>query len=298
MDLRQLLYFSTLAETLNFRRAAERLNMSQPPLTVAIRKLEDELGAPLFTRNARGVTLTAAGEAALPSARAALAQADQVRSAAREGLMGERGKLTLGYVSSAMYAMLPRLISLYRRQYPEVELVLEEATSVEILERLALRQMDVGLVRLPLLQPALVDTSVVEIDELVAALPETSALAQRDRVSLRLLGCQPFITFPRTSVLYATTVMACHQAGFTPQVAQHADQVHTIMSLVQSGLGVALVPFKATRYVPEGVKLLRLAEPARIEMGLVILREEASALARNFRAVALANSDTECISIS
>src|SRR5438067_4816955 len=132
MELRQLLYFTTLADALNFHRAAERLNISQPPLTVAIRKLEEELGMRLFVRGPRGVTLTAAGEAALGPARAALAEAEAVRQAAREGSEGERGRLTVGFVSSAIYALLPGLIPLYRRRYPQVDLILEESTSVDI----------------------------------------------------------------------------------------------------------------------------------------------------------------------
>jgi DNA-binding transcriptional LysR family regulator len=296
MDLRQLLYFTTLAETLNFRRAAERLNISQPPLTVAIRKLEEELGAPLFTRNPRGVALTAAGDAALGSARAALSQADQVRQAVREGFMGERGRLTVGFVSSAIYAALPRLIPLYRRRFPQVELVLEESTSIEIARRIRLRQMDVGLVRLPLLDSAQVDTAVIETDELMAAVPEAHPLASRRSLPLRLLAAEPFVTFPTTSVLHAHILMACHEAGFTPHIAQAAAQVHTILSLVRSGLGVALVPSRAGRYAPEGVKLQRLTQPPRIEMGLAVARDAASPLAQHFRSLALAEADSHLIS--
>src|SRR5688572_6835822 len=105
MELRQLRYFTTIAETLNFHRAAERLNVSQPPLTVAIRKLEEELGAALFLREARGVSLTPAGEAALPFARSALVQADLVRQAAREGSEGERGRLLIGFIGSAVFGL-------------------------------------------------------------------------------------------------------------------------------------------------------------------------------------------------
>jgi DNA-binding transcriptional LysR family regulator len=295
MDLRQLLYFTTLAETLNFHRAAERLNISQPPLTVAIRKLEDELGAPLFIRSARGVVLTPAGEAALPSARAALSQSEQVRQAVREDFMGERGRLTIGFVSSAIYALLPRIIPAYRRRFPRVELVLEEATSVEIARRIRLRRMDVGFVRLPLLEAAHVDTAIIEVDHLMAAVPEAHPLAHRRTLPLRMLAHEPLITFPPTSVLHANILMACHQAGFTPHVAQEAAQVHTILSLVESGLGIGLVPSKASRQAPEGVRLLQLADPPHIEMGLALAREAASPLARHFRTLAHAGQAEELV---
>jgi len=293
MDLRQLLYFTTLAETLNFRRAAERLNMSQPPLTVAIRRLEQELGAALFERSSRGVTLTMAGEAALAPAQATLAQADQVRQAVREGLSGERGRLAIGFVSSTIYALLPRLIPLYRRRFPHVELGLEESTSSEIVDRIRRRELDVGFVRLPLLEPAQVATQVVEVDELMAAVPAGSPFAGRDSIPLRALAPQPFITYPRTSALHTNMLAACHAAGFTPHCAQEASQVPTAISLVQSGLGVGLVPSNAARHVPSGVTLVRLTHPPRIEMGLVLAAHAPSPLAAKFRDVVNGACDSE-----
>lgn len=296
MDLRQLLYFTTLAETQNFHRAAERLNISQPPLTVAIRKLEEELGAPLFVRGPRGVTLTAAGEAALEAARATLSHADHVRHAVREGSTGERGRLNVGFVGSAIYELMPKLIPLYRRRYPNVDLVLEEGTSIDIVRRIRAHQLDVGIVRLPLLELTELDTRVIETDELVVAVPTANTLSRRRSLPLSLLAAEPFVLFTRISVMHAIILMACHNADFVPRVAQEATQVHTILSLVQSGLGVALVPSKATRHVPEGVKLLRLAEPIRIETGIALPREAASPSALNFQALALGTGDLQKLS--
>ena len=292
MELRQLLYFTTVAETLNFHRAAERLNISQPPLTVAIRKLEEELGTQLFVRGPRGVTLTAAGEAALTFARGALAQADHIREAAREGSEGERGRLTIGFISSAIYALLPALIPLYRRQFPRVEMVLEESTSIEIVRKIRSRELDVGFVRLPLLELAHLDTRIIEDDVLVAAIPDANPLSNRRSLRLSALAAEPFVLFPRVSVLHATILMACHHAGFVPQVAQEAAQVHTILSLVQSGLGIALVPARATRYVPEGVTLVALVDPPNIQTGIALLQAGASPLALNFRETALSAPDS------
>ena len=206
VDLRQLHYFTVLAETLNFHRAAERLNMSQPPLTVAIRKLEEDLGVPLFVRSPRGVTLTAAGEAALESARATLAHASQIRQTAREGALGERGRLQVGFVGSAIYELLPRLIPAYRRRYPKVDLVLEESTSIDIARKLRSHQLDVGLVRLPLLDMSGLDTQVTEVDELVVAVPTASVFAQRGSLALSQLAGEPFIIFSRISVLSTDTL--------------------------------------------------------------------------------------------
>ena len=150
MDLRQLRYFTVLAETLNFHRAAERLHMSQPPLTVAIRKLEEDIGAELFTRDPRGIRLTAAGLAALPAARATIAQADQVREFARQGAQGVRGRLSVGFIGSAVSELLPRIITPFRAAFPAVTLSLVEMNSVDIMSDIESRKVDVGLVRLPL----------------------------------------------------------------------------------------------------------------------------------------------------
>lgn len=281
MELRHLLYFVTLSETLNFRRAAARLNISQPPLTVAIRNLEAELGAPLFVRSPRGVSLTPAGEAALGPALAALAEAGQVRQAVAESREGARGRLSIGFMGSAIYELLPFLIGRYQERYPNVELVLAESTSVEIVRHVRDRQLDVGLVRLPLTETAGIAISVVEHDELVAAVPSTSPLASLAPLPLSTLKAEPFIIYTRSSALRRIILSACHGAGFVPKVAQETNQVYTMLSLVRSGLGVALVPSKATRYVPDGVTLLGLREAQPIEAGIVVSADRSTPLVRN-----------------
>lgn len=293
MELRQLTYFTTLAETLNFRRAAERLNMSQPPLTVAIRKLEAELGAVLFLRGPRGVSLTTAGEAALEHAHAVLMEAALLRQAVGDEADGERGHLSIGFVGSAIYALLPRLIRLYGKRYPKVEVELIESTSVEIVEQIQSRRLDVGLVRLPLLNTRNLDIDVVEQDELVVVVPSTSRLADRVTVSLSELRDEPFILYTDASALRRIIMMACHRANFVPRLAQVASQVYTILSLVQSGLGIAMVPSRATRHIPDGVTLLRLAEQQPIEAGIIVSSRWATSLARNFVTVATSEAGPE-----
>ncbi|MCP1471756.1 DNA-binding transcriptional LysR family regulator [Sphingobium sp. OAS761] len=286
MELRQLRYFVTLAETRNFHRAAERLNMSQPPLTVAIRKLEDELGTLLFVRGTRGVTLTPAGQASLEAAAATLAQAERFRESAREGATGERGRLRVGFVGSATFELLPRIIPEYRRRYPAVELVLEEATSVDIARQLVAGTLDVGLVRLPLTEMAAVDTTVIDPDEMHVAVHDASPLASADSVSLRALADEPFILQSGISVLHSVTLNACHAAGFVPTVAQEAAQLNAVLALVRSGLGVALVPSRAAGSMPQGVRLVRLADRVAIETGVALPRGSDSPLARNFASIA------------
>ncbi|MBU6392963.1 MAG: LysR family transcriptional regulator [Sphingomonadales bacterium] len=296
MDLRQLRYFTVLAETLNFHRAAERLNMSQPPLTVAIRKLEEDLGAALFHRDPRGVRLTAAGLAALAPARAALADAEQVREAVRQGAGGERGRLVIGFIGSAIGELLPAVIAPFRETYPRVELVLEEMSSVDIVRAIAGHTCDVGLVRLPVMDASKVAIAVIERDLLVAALPAADELAtDRESLALTELAERPFIIYSPVSVLHATIRLACQRAGFVPDVAQEATQVQTILSLVQAGLGAALVPARAARFAPEGVCLLPLSEPIPIEMGIASA-PDAGPVARNFISMALRAIDSDHVS--
>lgn len=286
MDLRQLRYFNALAETLNFHRAAERLHISQPPLTVAIRKLEEELGVALFERDPRGVRLTTAGLAAVTPAREALAAAEKVREAVRQGAAGLRGRLSIGFIGSAIGELMPRIVSPFRHAYPEVELALEEMNSVEIVRAIAGRRLDIGLVRLPVMDSAPVAIDVIETDELVAVLPASDVLARRKTLDLGALADRSFIIYSPVSVLHATIRLACHRAGFTPRVAQAAVQVQTILSLVEAGLGVALIPGRSARFAGEGVRIVSLAEAVPIAMGIA-RAEEASVLARNFVRTAL-----------
>lgn len=291
MNLRRLNYFIVLAEELNFHRAAERLNMAQPPLSVAIRKLEEELGAPLFERKTRGVELTAAGKAALGPARETLAHAAMIGEAVKLGKIGESGRISLGFVGSAVSELLPTIIPAFRNSFPSVELVLEEMTSVDILEGIDQHTLDVGLVRLPTAQPSRANISVIERDMLIAALPSSHAQAKRKDVRLDELADEPFILHSPVSILRSITLIACQKAGFAPRITQEIIQVQTALSLVQSGLGVALVPARMARFVPEGVTLLPLRDPVEIEMGLAWGADAAPAVA-NFVAVAKKAYDT------
>lgn len=300
MDLRQLRYFSALADTLNFHRAAERLHISQPPLSVAIRKLEEELGVALFEREPRGVRLTAAGQAAIGPAREVVELADQVRDAVREGAAGRRGKLTVGFIGSAIGQILPKIITPFLKDFPDVELTFEELNSVQILSAIAARHVDIGLVRLPVMDSSPVKIDMIEHDVMVAALPSNDALSQCSAVSLEALADRPFIIYRPDSVLHATIRLACQKSDFIPRVVQEATQVQTILSLVEAGLGVALIPANCVRFAGEGVRIVALEKEVAISMG--IARScEASPLAMNFvntalRVTSARQSDSELLS--
>lgn len=274
MDLRQLQQFVMLAETGNFHRAAERLHMAQPPLSISIRKLEAELGSALFERTSRGVRLTQAGQAALQDARRALFHAGQARAAVAAAAQGERGALRIGFIGSATYALLPKLIPAFRAAHPGIELVLNESTTASILDRLEKRQLDAGLVRFPVLSSGDFVLTPLENDVFVAAVPADSPHGRgRRAIALRELAQEPFIMHPVADVpnQLAVAMMLCQQAGFMPRVAQQAVQVQTIVSLVESGLGVALVPGVTARHTNSRVRFLTLSSPrpmARIGIAL------------------------------
>lgn len=244
MNLRRIRHFNVLAETLNFSRAAERLHIAQPALSVSIQKLESELGTKLFERTPAGVVLTASGQAALIEARRLLYHGEQMLRTARDTAAGTSGRLRIGFVGSAIHRVLPALIPAFHDRYPSVELVLTESTSARILSQLREEALDVGIVRTPLLQPHGAMQHVLQRDRYVAALPATHPLAGRGRLSLSQLAGEPFVMYSASEAagLHASAMAACEAAGFTPEVTQVATQISTVLALVASGLGVGLIP--------------------------------------------------------
>ena len=292
MELRQLQQFVVVADTLNFRRAAERLHMAQPPLSVAIRKLEEEVGAQLFERQPRGVVLTAAGVAALGQAQRCLADAAALRDAAQAAAGGERGLLRVGFVGSATYALMPRLLPAFRERYPQVELILRESTNLELLAQVESSELDIGLVRYPTGSASNLRFEIVERDVFCAVLPARHVLAKHDRLTLAMLAREPFIDYASTQVpgLHAIVMLAFQQAGLTPQVCQEATQVQTVISLVQSGMGVALVPSVSSRLAPRNVvfrPVTGLPASAAISLAMTSRVDGNNAAAQRFRELAL-----------
>jgi DNA-binding transcriptional LysR family regulator len=265
MELRHLRYFVMLAEELHFGRAAEKLHISQPPLSMQIRALEDELGVRLFNRTQRHVALTQAGNALLQEARQVLARVEQAVLVTRRAGRGEIGQLAVGFISVADYNVLPSVLRDFRRRYPLVNLTLHEATTdVQVRDLLAGR-LDVGFVLPPVGEPALESVSILR-EPLIAALPDKHPLADKPgKLDLGKLRDAPFILFPRPYApgLYDDIVSCCKAAGFSPRVEQEAIQMQTIVSLVSAELGVALIPASLMNLRRTGVtyKALRQTSP-------------------------------------
>lgn len=288
MNLRQIRQFLTVAETLNFRKAAERLHMAQPPLSVSIKRLEEDLGTPLFARLRRGLRLTPAGEAVLVHARQIGFHTDELRKVAVDASEGVGGTLRIGFVGSATYTLFPRTLPAFRTRYPRVTLDLRERQTSQILLEVAQGELDLGLVRYPLAEASTLDLQPIEHDMLVAVLPCGSPLALRKHLRLKDLAQEAFVMYSSTSArnLRAQVVSACQAAGFIPQVVQEAVQVQTIVSLVESGMGVALVPSASQAQASTGIVFRSLKSGSRgLRVALAAATNPGSepAAARRFR---------------
>ncbi|MDR3436560.1 LysR family transcriptional regulator [Telmatospirillum sp.] len=246
LSLRQLQQFLAVADTMNFHRAAERLNMAQPPLTAAIRQIEEMLGVRLFERTNRITGLTRAGLVLQDEAGRTIRQAERAMLLARRAGEGLTGSLRIGFVASAVRHLLPKLVAGFRKTHPDVALELAEAPTARQVESLFEDRLDVGIVVLPLPVGAdrLLTTRILRKGQFVAALPHGFALSAASSLTLAHLAGEPWILFPENQGpgLHRIILNACAKAGFTPEVAQRAVQMETILGLVSAGLGVALVP--------------------------------------------------------
>jgi DNA-binding transcriptional LysR family regulator len=283
-DTRQLRYFVALAERLHFGRAAAALHISQPPLSRAIRGLEEQLGARLLVRSKRKVELTHEGARLYEEAKRVLAQLENVALEIGAMAAGESGRLRLGFVSLADFGVLPGLLKAFKAAKPGVSLALREMLSPEQAVALSAGELDFGL----LLPPVAGDLEhlVVQSERFVAALPSRHAAARRrGRLAMRELAAEHFVMVPREIApgLYDIVAGLAARAGFLPQVAQEAIQMQTVVSLVSSGLGVAIVPASIANLGRRGVVYREIADPhPRLDLWLAWRRGGLGATARDF----------------
>lgn len=262
MELRSLRAFVMLADIQNFTRAAARLRISQPSLTMTIRKLEAQLGVELFHRTKRSVELTPAAHAILVEARSLLSQAEITHDVARLAASGEIGGLGIGFIESAVFAALPPLVSRFRARYPKVRIVLHEMSTMEQVAALRDRRIDVGIFRMPI-QGDDIHTESLLREPIVVALQRTHPLARNSSIRLRALRQEQFLLYarPHATRLRDEIIGLCRQAGFAPSVAQEVEEFHTLCGLVAAGLGVSFVPSSARVINISGVVYRKLANP-------------------------------------
>ncbi len=259
MEFRHLRYFLVLAEELHFGRAARRLSMSQPPLSLNIQQLEASIGAQLFTRNSKQVALTAAGLAFVPAARALLEQAAQAASHARDVGQGMAGSLSIGFAGTILYSGLPEILEAFQARHPLLRLMLRELSSSEQLIELAHDRLDIGFVHTTRVPPEL-SQILVSSQAFVGCLPAAHSLAGERLLSLRALQGEPFAVVSRAvSPDYHERILAiCTEAGFYPEIRYELRHWLSVVSLVSQGMGVALVPAALSQSALAGASFVPL----------------------------------------
>lgn len=253
-ELNHLRCFVVLAEELHFHRAAQRLNMTQPPLSRQMQLLEHELGVCLLKRSSRLVELTPAGKVFYLEARRLLHLAESARLITQRVARGESGLVTLGFTAASSYAFLPRLVALAKEKVPEIDLVLRELVTLDQIEALDSGRIDLGFLRPPINRSGISGARVLR-EPLLLALPRNHRLTSSETVSLADLDGQPFITYSPVEGRYFHNLLAgiFQAAGVAPVYVQYVIQAHSILALVNAGIGLAVVPESARSMQPDGV---------------------------------------------
>jgi DNA-binding transcriptional LysR family regulator len=290
MELRDLRCFVTVAEELSFSRAAQRLHITQPPLSVRVKHLEEELGVTLLERSTRNVRLTEAGQLLLEEARQLFRQLEENTRMVRRVGRGEVGRLTLGFVASAANGPLPPLLRAFRERFLDVELSLYEMNPRQSVDALQDKRIDAAFFYLPFGDvPPFEDPTLgyrpVSCEPLFVALPDGHPLAGQRQIELQSLADEPFILVPRyqRAGLHDTVVELCRQAGFVPKVVQETYLVQTSVGLVASGIGITLVPASLRNLQTTGVvyRSVQGSTPT-VQLGVVWRRDDPGVILNSF----------------
>jgi DNA-binding transcriptional LysR family regulator len=260
MELRQLEYLATVAETGSFTRAAEQLLVSQPGVSAQIRKLERELGQDLLDRSGRSVRLTEVGKAVLPHARAALGAVDAVKQTVSEltGLL--RGRAAIGMVTSPNVD-LPGILAGFHRRHPLVEIALTEGSSDQLLDDVRTGRLDTAIVSIGLATPPGIHIQVIVDQPIVAAVSHDHELADRDAIPLAELSGHPLICLPRGTGLRARLDDACSAAGLRPVIAFEASAPEVLADLAGHGLGAAILPGPFAEFRADRLHVIAITTP-------------------------------------
>jgi DNA-binding transcriptional LysR family regulator len=296
-ELRHLRYFVAVAEELNFSRAARRLRMAQPPLSVAIRQLEAELGTELFRRSSREVTLTEAGRVLLEGARRTLAEAERAVAAARRAGAGDLGALLIGFSWSARFQTLPALGRAFRARRPDVELLTEEIWNSRMARALRDGKIDVAVSLCPEVAGDLTYTPIRR-EEVVVLLAASHPLAGAREISLCAIADEQLVLFPRELAprLYDFLVGLCRTAGFEPAIRSGSFHTGWELGVLGDVPAVALTPESVAHALPNGVVALSVGEPeARLETSVVCRANDPSPTLAAFVEVARGVFDIESV---
>ena len=291
MELRHIRYFLAVAREGNFTRAAAGLGIGQPPLSLQIKDLEQEVGALLFRRVAHGAELTPAGQAFLAVVGSMPDLAERGVRHAQRAARGEIGVVRVGFTaSSAFNAVVPGTLRAFRRAYPGVELTLEEANTTRLTAGLDDGTLDIAFLRPEGASGRDLQLRLVSEEPMLLAIPAGHAVVGEDEVDLARLAEDRFILFPRSigPTLYDTIMEACRKSGFDPHVDQVAPQISSIVNLVAAELGVSIVPASMSQLHVAGVVFRQIkGKAATARLALAYRKDNTSHLVRNFMAAAL-----------
>lgn len=272
MDIRHIRYFRTVATHQNFSKAAYELGISQPPLSIQIRQLEDEIGVELFYRSSHGATLTDAGHALYKATEQIEKQLHQAIEITQRTANGELGELHLGFTGTAILnPIVPKAIKQFQKIYPEINLILQEANSLLLIDALIQKKLDIAVIRTPDEYPEQICIQPLVYENLVAAVPSHSKYNQQSNLELHELKDEFFIVSPYevSAGLHDVTLLACRQSGFEPKFGPSAPQIVSILSLVAANLGVSLVPESTQQVKIKGIQYCKLpAHTPKVSLGL------------------------------
>lgn len=277
MDLRQLRYFVAVAEELHFSRAATRLHIAQPPLSQQIKQLESELQCRLLLRTKRHVELTEAGRAFLEEARKTLAQAENAARVARQTGDSPERPVHVGFIDSALYGFMPRMLRAARERLPNVRIVLHEMASGQQVDALTRSEIQIGILR-PTRGAPLIVFKEIGRETVVVALPAGHRLSSYTRIRVSELANEPWVLFPRALApwLHDFFMGICRRAGFIPRVVQEANEGHGIVGLVAAGVGVSIVPDSLSHWIGSEVVYRPIVPASALPMCVAVRRTERS----------------------
>jgi DNA-binding transcriptional LysR family regulator len=290
MELRQIRSFLSVAETLHFGRTAELIHLSQPALSLQIRALEEEVGARLLERNRRKTTLTAAGLTFRDDCAGVVSQLDQAIRRARLAADGKLGLLRIGFISTAGNEIVPSLVRRFRESSPEVVFSLRNILTTDQIQMLSAGSLDIGFLRLPIGEHPELEVVEVHREPFVVVTPLSHKLAKRKRVALHELSGQDFVMYERSYApgFHDLIFGMLRDAGVIPNVCQTAGQMPTLISLVDSGMGISILPASAVKHSGASVAACEIAgQIAMSEIAIAVNKGNRAAVVGDFRSLAL-----------
>ena len=277
MELSRLRYFVAVAEELHFGRAAEKLHMSQPPLSQQIRQLELELGARLFERSKRRVNLTEIGSSFYKRAKMILDSSQIAIKEVQRMATGQHDSIRLGFMSAVMLADFPPFLRAFKEEYPQVSLSFQQLTSDEQYQALEDGRIDVGFVDATPTQPDLlsrqrdINMQIAMRNRLIVALPAGHPLAETPVLSLKEFANEPFVMMRRATLpsMFDKVIAMCQRANFSPRIAAEGESLPVVIAYTAAGVGVSIVPWSTRNFFKPHLSFVELQEVAYVDIYMV-----------------------------